>query len=176
MPENFPFTVVRRRVRYARLEFTPRGLKIVAPLSPGFKIDEFLERHKAWLKRKMAVYAKMADGSSYTLVQRPAADFKRLIQESVALASATYNTKPHSITYRTMKNRWGSCSARGELKFNNNLRFLPDELVRYIAFHEVCHLKVPSHNANFKKLLRRSFPEYKQLDSDLLGYWHQLNK
>jgi predicted metal-dependent hydrolase len=176
MPETFPYTIVRRRVKYARLEFTPQGLKIVAPASPLFDLDEFLDRHKGWIKKKILLYQQLSDSSTFQLVQRPLPEFKRLIHEYAALGSAAYAARPTVITFRTMKNRWGSCSSKGELKFNNNLRFLPDQLVRYIVYHEICHLRVQKHGLQFKRLLRSQFPQAKEMDRQLLGYWHQINK
>lgn len=176
MPQDFPYILVRRRVKYARLEFTPQGLKLIAPDSPRFNVDAFIDRHQSWIKKKMVLYRELSNAGNYPLVDRSLPEFKRLISEYSALAGAAYSARPRAITFRTMKNRWGSCSSEGELKFNNNLRFLPDELVRYIVYHEVCHLRVAKHGPKFKRLLYAQFPNAKEMDRQLLGYWHQIHK
>lgn len=46
----------------------------------------------------------------------------------------------------------GHCTSKGVIQLSANLMFMPEELVRYIICHELAHLTVMSHNANFHAL------------------------
>ena len=69
-----------------------------------------------------------------------------------------------------MKSKWGSCSSRGKVNLNTWLQVLPDELVAYIVFHELAHLRVRSHGPAFKALVQSEFPGRRDLDRRLKLY------
>jgi predicted metal-dependent hydrolase len=176
MTNEIPCTIIRRKVKYARLEFRPEGFRVIAPASSSFNVEEFLRRHDPWIRGKLALYQKLNGQGDLELHQRTERDLKLTVQELVKLACLQMNVDISSISYRTMKNRWGSCSSDKHLKFNSNLRYLPEHLIRYIVFHEVCHLRVMRHNKAFHGLLYGHFPEHKTHEQELLVYWHQINK
>lgn len=49
--------------------------------------------------------------------------------------------------------RWGSCSARGEVRINWRLIMAPDEVRRSVVAHEVAHLVHFDHSPRFHALL-----------------------
>ncbi|HWI21685.1 MAG TPA: M48 family metallopeptidase, partial [Baekduia sp.] len=65
------------------------------------------------------------------------------------------------------RTRWGSCSARGVLSFNWRLLLAPESVLRYVIWHEACHLKVLDHSPRFWQLLETHLPGYRQ-DNDWL--------
>jgi hypothetical protein len=69
-----------------------------------------------------------------------------------------------------MKSKWGSCSSIGKISLNTWLQALPDDLVAYVVFHELAHLKVRNHGPAFKALIRAEFPDYRSLDKKLKLY------
>ena len=48
---------------------------------------------------------------------------------------------PKSIRFKDTKSRWGSCSSTGSLMVNWRLIMAPPSVYRYVAIHEVSHLK-----------------------------------
>ncbi|MDQ7072857.1 MAG: SprT family zinc-dependent metalloprotease [Gammaproteobacteria bacterium] len=68
---------------------------------------------------------------------------------------------PTSITIKTYKARWGSCSNKGEINFNWQLILAPQAVVDYVIFHELCHLRHPNHSADFWSLVLHFCPDYK---------------
>lgn len=75
------------------------------------------------------------------------------------------------ISIRNQRTRWGSCSARGNLNFNLRILSLPPPLIRYVVAHEVCHLKVPNHSADFWTLAGTLYPENRAARRELKKYW-----
>jgi predicted metal-dependent hydrolase len=58
-------------------------------------------------------------------------------------------------TVRGQRARWGSCNAAGSITLNRCLLFLPPELVRSVALHELAHLVQPNHSEAFWRELAR---------------------
>ncbi|HLE99706.1 MAG TPA: M48 family metallopeptidase [Gaiellaceae bacterium] len=54
--------------------------------------------------------------------------------------------------------RWGSCSHRGNLSFSWRLLLAPDEVLEYVVVHELCHIREPSHQKPFWRLLESVRP------------------
>lgn len=53
------------------------------------------------------------------------------------------------ITLRDTRSRWGSCSSRGALMFSWRLVMAPEEVLHYVAAHEVAHLAEMNHSEAF---------------------------
>ncbi len=72
-----------------------------------------------------------------------------------------------SLCVRSLKRRWGSCSARGEICLASALIALPEELIDFVILHELCHLRQMDHGTAFHALLRKLAPDEKMLDKKL---------
>jgi predicted metal-dependent hydrolase len=75
------------------------------------------------------------------------------------------------ITVRKQRSKWGSCSSNGNLGFNFWLICLPKELIRYVACHEVAHLREKCHGRAFWELVSREFENYGEMEKKLFEYW-----
>jgi len=76
--------------------------------------------------------------------------------------------KPNRTQIRKMKNKWSSCSSRGNITFNSEVVLLPKEVAEYVVIHELLHLVVPNHGKTFKVLLSAYLPDWEELHSKLL--------
>jgi predicted metal-dependent hydrolase len=57
--------------------------------------------------------------------------------------------KPHRISIRDQRSRWGSCSRTGGLSFNWRLILAPPPVLDYVVAHEAAHLREMNHSAAF---------------------------
>jgi len=55
------------------------------------------------------------------------------------------------------------------------MKDMPGELIDYVVYHEVAHLKQMRHNDKFWGILAKKFPHYKELEKELSIYWFRLN-
>lgn len=62
---------------------------------------------------------------------------------------------------RTMTSRWGSCTPSGAILLNPELVKLPVQCIDYVVVHELCHLKVLRHSAEFYRYLSRYMPDWR---------------
>ena len=72
------------------------------------------------------------------------------------------------ITIRPMTSRWGSYSYRtGRISLNLNLIKTPTECIDYVIIHELCHIRVRHHGADFWKMVERYVPDHARLRKQL---------
>lgn len=71
-------------------------------------------------------------------------------------------TKLHakSITVKTYRARWGSCTIRGDIQYNWKLILAPPEVIDYVIIHELCHIKHHNHSRQFWQLVSHFRPDY----------------
>lgn len=67
----------------------------------------------------------------------------------------------HRLSIRAQKTRWGSCSQRKNINLNCKLLFMPEEVVRYVMIHELCHTIEMNHSKRFWGLVEECDPQYK---------------
>lgn len=67
-----------------------------------------------------------------------------------------------SVGIKRMGTRWGTCSLTARrVWLNLALSRLPPNCLTYVALHEVAHLLVPNHSADFLALLDAHMPEWR---------------
>lgn len=70
--------------------------------------------------------------------------------------------KEPTLTIRTMKSRWGSCSEVGTITLNLKLIQVPKPHIDYVIVHELCHLVEHNHGQRFYRLLDRILPDWRE--------------
>lgn len=103
---------------------------------------------------------------------------RRRVRDSlfpIALSLAhRYHLPLRHLMVKSQRTRWASCSAQKNLALNTKLLFLPPDLVRYVLFHELCHLREMSHSRQFWLLVQAACPDYRALDARLREAWKTL--
>ena len=64
--------------------------------------------------------------------------------------------RPASVTWRPMRERWGSCtSVDRTIRISDRLKLAPEYALDYVLYHEAIHLQWGDHGAEFTELLGR---------------------
>jgi predicted metal-dependent hydrolase len=79
------------------------------------------------------------------------------------------------ISVRDMKNKWASCSTKGNLTFNKELLDLDRDFGEYVIVHELLHFHVPNHGKLWKSLMRAHLGEYEEVERRLKEFSNKNN-
>jgi predicted metal-dependent hydrolase len=81
-----------------------------------------------------------------------------------------FSERPISITWRSMRERWGSCTTVDKtIRISDRLNGAPDYVLRYVLFHELIHLRIAGHGDNFHEFLAR-YGDKERAEAFLEGY------
>jgi predicted metal-dependent hydrolase len=76
--------------------------------------------------------------------------------------------KINELGIKVMKTRWGTCHPRARrIWLNLELIKTPPDCLEYVVVHEMAHLLVRNHGADFKKLMQEQVPEWKRFRREL---------
>ena len=82
--------------------------------------------------------------------------------DSVAPNFAKYGVSYTKMSVRKMHTRWGSCSNRGAISLNMELIKLPENCIRQVIVHEMCHLIYFNHSKKFYDLMDAEMPDWRE--------------
>jgi predicted metal-dependent hydrolase len=85
----------------------------------------------------------------------------REIEPRLEAATRTLGRPHTTLSIRSQRTRWGSCSATGAMSFNWRLMLAPEPVLDYVVWHEACHLVVMDHSRRFWALVERHVPGYR---------------
>lgn len=169
-------TVVKRKVKYPRLELKSGLPVLILPQRGNFDPEQVIGKHKKWLEKKLNFIEKIKNKyGGQKIYQRSEKELTRIVENLVKKYLKILKVKPVKIRFRYMKTRWGSCSKKGSINLNLTLKHLPFSLIRYLIFHEMVHLKVHNHSKNFWLNIKKEFKDYKKYEEKLFGYWFLVN-
>lgn len=77
------------------------------------------------------------------------------------------DVKVQSIMFRSMQNKWASCSSAGRLTFDTSLLYLPIHLQDYAIVHELLHLQIPNHGKLWQCLMQAYLGDYESCEQEL---------
>lgn len=86
---------------------------------------------------------------------------RRRVSEVVRREAERLGCEYRGVAIRDPRTRWGSCSRRGNLSFSWRLLLAPDEILEYVVVHELCHIREPSHQKPFWRLLESVRPGWR---------------
>ncbi len=90
-----------------------------------------------------------------------------LFVERVAHYAPLLNVAPRALKLSAAKTQWGSCTARGTVRLNEQLIRLPLRLIDYVVVHELAHLREMNHSAAFWDVVAGACPDYAKLRREL---------
>lgn len=99
-----------------------------------------------------------------TAIESFAADFCRRLD-------CEYET----LSIRSQRSKWASCSGGDTLNFNLRCAFLPLPHLRYLVAHEIAHLIESSHSQQFWRLVEMLDSGYQSRKDELQGFWYAVH-
>lgn len=138
-----------RGVEVSLRVFASRVRKPVARLSES-SIDLYVP--PAWLAQPSRLQKLLRDALKHAAL----ADSQRMLDEEAARLGVEYSG-PRIADQKTL---WGSCTAQGLISLSWRLVMAPPAVLRYVAVHELCHVRHHDHGERFWKLVARQMPGF----------------
>jgi predicted metal-dependent hydrolase len=177
MDKPVEYTVAYRNVKHPRLEYKTGTLLLILPKSSKDE-KQTLEKYEKWIQKKELVIRKaLEEAQAKNLnLNRTDKELRSLIRTLAENYQTELNTKINRIYFRKMKTKWASHSQNGNLTVNTLLKYLPQDTIEYIIYHEITHSIERKHNENFWNLINRKHPNYQNKEKTLLTYWFLIQK
>jgi hypothetical protein len=177
MPNAQEYTAVYRNVKHPRLEFKTGTLLMILPKT-GWTPEQVLEKYGKWITRKQETINTAIQQTTKTSLIKTRTEkmLRTLVNRYVEAAQKELNTKINKIYFKKMKTKWASHSKNSNLTINTLLKFLPEDLISYIIYHEIAHNIERKHNETFWNLINRKHPDYQTKEKNLLTYWFLIQK
>lgn len=85
---------------------------------------------------------------------------KQHVGDYVADHADKHGLTPRSISIKSQKSRGGSCGIHNDIHINWLLMAAPPQVLEYVVVHELCHVRVKNHSAEFWALVALHLPDY----------------
>jgi predicted metal-dependent hydrolase len=172
MGKTPPYTLSYRNVKHARLEYKTGTLLLILPKDSEDE-EQVLEKYKKWILKKERIIKKALEEAQAKNLNfnRTEKELRNLIHLLVRDYQMRLNTKINKIYFRRMRTKWASHSRNRNLTINTLLRYLPQNTIEYITYHEIAHSIERKHNERFWNIITKKFPDYQTKEKDLLTYW-----
>lgn len=173
--DEFEVWVIRKRIKNINLRVRPPEgrIEVSAPWGTDLEFIRTLVREKRdWIRRQQERVAKTPMGRAAGASAEDVAQWKKVVQSFVPALIEKWEpimgVKAGKLAYRNMSSRWGSCQpSTGRICINVRLALYPPECLEYVVVHELCHLKVPGHGADFKALMDAYLPNWRAIRAKL---------
>lgn len=86
----------------------------------------------------------------------------RKLPERVDRVAGLLGARPKEILIRDQRKRWASCAPDGTLRFNWRVIMAAPALIDYLVAHELAHLKVRRHSADYWAVVAQAIPDYQR--------------
>ena len=98
------------------------------------------------------------------------AELRAMLPELVAKWEGVIGVKANKVSIKQMRTIWGSCNHRThDINFNLELIKKPMHCIEYVVVHELLHIIVRLHNAEFWALMTRYLPDWRRMKAELNG-------
>jgi predicted metal-dependent hydrolase len=165
----------KRNVKYPRIEIENGKIRLIIPYDFKEDPDEMLKKYDRWINSKLERLEEIKKLSEKAILLRNE-NIKEIVDNFVNEYYNFLGVKPEGIYFRKMKKRWASCNTnKKKIIFDKNIKFLPQELIKYIVLHEMAHLVINSHNKNFWDIILRLDKNYKEKEILLSAYRLKIN-
>jgi predicted metal-dependent hydrolase len=89
---------------------------------------------------------------------------KKEFKDKVRYWADKIDVKVKLVYLRPMRNKWASCSTKGNFNFNEELLNTEKKIGNYVIVHEMLHLVVPNHGKLWKSLMKTYIKNYEKIE------------
>lgn len=177
MDKTLEYTVAYRNVKHPRLEYKTGTLQLILPKTSQNE-KQTLQKYQKWIQKKQLIIKKaLEEAKAKNLnLNRTDKELRSLIHILAQNYQTELNSRINKIYFRKMKTKWASHSKNGNLTVNTLLKYLPQDIIEYVVYHEITHSIERKHNQNFWNIVTQKFPDYQTKEKDLLTYWFIIQK
>ncbi len=150
------------------------GIRVAVPFGLSYQQAERVVKSKRkWIDENLRKIKNVEQEHEERKQGCPEIDRKsareKLVERLEHLAASNgfaYNR----VFIRCQKTKWGSCSSNNNINLNVKLVELPEELMDYVIYHELVHLKIKNHGPDFWQELDKYVGDAKAVDKELKKY------
>jgi len=165
---------LERIIRYKNKKKSSGRIKdgvLILDISSRLSAKEKEEHIEILTRRLMQKYTRVSHESLEGLTRGDISTDLQLKELAGKINNRYYRFPLRGIRFYRQNSLWGSCNHRqGTIHISHRLQGAPLELLSYVVVHELCHLKVPNHSADFWVLVAKGCPEYKKYRKLLQAY------
>ena len=152
--DNIGETYFRHSSKIKRIKISINmigDLMVVIPINNTSEdAIRFMKSNIKWIKdNKNRIYNKKIHIINFDFNNNLINDFKLKIKLKADQICIKHNFKYNNIYFKNMISRWGSCSSKNNISFNNLMYYLDNDLQDYIIKHELLHTKIKNHSNIF---------------------------
>lgn len=92
---------------------------------------------------------------------------RRLLPERVQYWAKQTGLSPTRVIITAPQKRWGSCTAKDEIRLNWQLIMASPEVADYVIVHELAHIRHKHHGPAFWRRVEKILPDYKKRQKEL---------
>lgn len=176
--KEIAYEAVYRTVKHPRLEFKTGNLRVIVPRKWRETEQDLINKHERWIyKKHIQISRALKEGRRKKLIMtRTLVLFRDYVHEKIKFYIDKLNLKVKKVTFRKMRTKWASCSSSRSISINTLLRYLPEDIIDYVIFHEITHLKEWKHSKRFWNIVDKEFVDTAGKEKDLMSYWFLLQK
>ena len=87
---------------------------------------------------------------------------KKKIKPLIKRYKEQLGVSPNDVKVMELKNRWASCSVKGNINFHWKCAMAPMDVLQYIIVHELAHLIHLNHTTEFWNEVDKVLPKYEE--------------
>lgn len=141
----------------------PRTLRIVEGARPALDLEGVFRLSAAGVPKGRALFEAWYR-------RRAAEDFG----ERTARWGVRMGVAPTRLALSGARTKWGSCDARGVVRFAWRTIMAPPAVIDYLVVHELAHLKVRGHQRAFWAVVEAHLPDWRRSRRWLADRGHTL--
>lgn len=150
------------------------NINVSAPYNtPKQAIMDFIKEHEKWIQdalvknaeaqRKRLSFFDQLPLHTTAQCREATRKMNEIIPPLVEKYSKLMKVRPTVVTYKATISRWGSCQSKTRrITFSVYLLLLPYHCIEHVVVHELAHLLVPNHSADFYAIMDQFFPDWKK--------------